>query len=173
MFADEELARNGETGRLIHQVIATLAADATPPTPERIKRAVSAALPGYAPIEARAHRQNITSGVFVYFRYLVAPAGWRFLGSEMSLGLGRVDLVWRDDRGLTLLDEIKTGSSRQLELSRTHRQISMYLDCARQEFGDRLAGLRVLSTSDPRRSLFVHPDGEHSPLFATPYRKAA
>jgi len=170
---DEELARSREVGGLTHRVLATLAQHTQRPSPDEIKRAISAAMPGYAPIEARAHRQNIASGVFAYFRFLLPPTPWSFLGAEVALGPGRVDLMWQEAGGQVLLDEIKTGSSRQLALTRTLDQITSYLDCARSEFGDSLVGLRLLSTTDPRRSLFIHPGGEHQPLFATPYGKAA
>ena len=58
-------------------------------------------------------------------------------------------------------------------LSDTHRQVQTYLDCATHTWGDRLAGLRLLSTSNPGRSLFIHSDGRHEPLLATPYRRSS
>lgn len=170
---DEELARSSAVGALTHAVIATLADRDTCPSPTDIMSAVSAALGGFAPIEARAHRQTIVAGAFAYFRFLLPPAGWRFAGSEVALGSGRVDLLWRDAAGRVLIDEIKTGSPRALELTRTRRQVSEYLDCAKHRWPDRLSGLRLLSTGDPARSLFIHPDGRQQPLSATEYRRSA
>lgn len=171
MQIDEELARPREIGRITHEVIATLAPRTFTPTLDDIQRAVTTALPGYAPIEARAHRQNIAAGVFAYFRFLLPPASWSFAGAEVSLGLGRIDLLWRDAGGRHLIDEVKTGSSRQLQLTRTHRQIETYLADARLDFGDDLVGARLLSTTDPGQSQFVHPDGRRQPLHTTPFRR--
>lgn len=171
MYPDEELARPAEIGRHAHQVIALLAQRHTTISPQDIHESVTAALHAYRPIEARAHRQNMTSGVFCFFRFLLPPTEWRFVGAEVALGPGRIDLLWRDVQGRMLLDEVKTGSSRQLLLSRTHRQVQTYLDCAIDTWGDRLTGLRLLSTSDPGRSLFFHADGRHEPLLDTPYRR--
>ena len=89
MYPDEELARPAEVGRHTHQVIALLAQRHTNVSLEDIHESVTAALRAYRPIEARAHRQNLTSGVFCFFRFLLPPAEWRFVGAEVSLGPGR------------------------------------------------------------------------------------
>jgi hypothetical protein len=169
---DEELARSREIGTLTHQVIASLLPVTSSPTPEQITAAVNAALPGYAPIEARAHRQNIAGAVGSYFWRLLPPPQWLFHGAEVHLGLGRVDLLWVDFDERILLDEIKTGHPRDLQLSSTREQITSYGDCARLRWADRYVGIRVLSTRDPRKSQLVTPNGHWKPLFTTNYQRS-
>jgi hypothetical protein len=175
MFDDEELARTDMVGRIIHDTNASFAARGRAvPTPTELVAAATGGLAGIGLNEARAHRQNIAGAVAVYFRRLLPPAGWRFRGSEMHLGDGRVDLVWAGPGRRILLDEIKTGHPRQLETSRTREQIRGYLATARGIWPDRLHGLRLLSTTEPSRSVFIDSDGFIHPLAAvTDARSAA
>lgn len=159
MFDDEELARADSVGRAIHETIARLAVRTLVPTTSEILDAVAMALHAYRPIEARAHRQKIAAHVHTYFRRLLPPEQWRFVGAEMQLGAGRVDLLWQNRDGGLLIDELKTGNARQLDTRRTREQVAAYLDCALSIWPDVLSGLRLLSTSEPSRSLFISPDG--------------
>jgi hypothetical protein len=175
MFDDEELARTDIVGRIIHNTIASFAARGRAmPTPTELIAVATSRLAGVGLNEARAHRQNIAGAVAVYFRQLLPPAGWKFRGSEMHLGDGRVDLVWAGPGRRILLDEIKTGHPRQLETSRTRDQVHGYLATARGIWPDRLHGLRLLSTAEPGRSVFIDAHGFIRPLSAvTEVRSAA
>jgi hypothetical protein len=166
---DEELARPASTGTATHASIAALAARTRTPTGPEVMAAVNAALPMFSPIEARAHRQNVTGLVAGYFWNLLPPATWLFAGSEVQLGEGRVDLLWRDSGDRLLLDEIKTGAPRSLSLSSTQQQVSRYLTAAHEIWGERFVGVRLLSLRDWRRSLFVSLDGSQRPLRSSPY----
>ena len=174
MFDDEELARTDMVGRIIHDIIASFAARgrAVPSATELIA-AATRGLAGVGLNEARAHRQNIAGAVAVYFRRLLPPAGWAFRGSELHLGGGRVDLVWAGPGGQILLDEIKTGHPRQLDTSRTREQVHGYVATARRVWPDQLCGLRLLSTAEPSRSVFIDADGFIHPLSAVTEARSA
>jgi hypothetical protein len=169
MFDDEELARTDAVGRAIHETVARLAVHTLAPTTSDILDAVAMVLHAYRPIEARAHRQKVAAHVHTYFRRLLPPAQWRFVGAEMQLGPGRVDLLWQDHGGALLIDELKTGNARQLQTRRTREQVVAYLDCAHSIWPDLLTGLRLLSTSEPARSLFISPDGGATQISTTPH----
>lgn len=166
---DEELARARDVGQLIHAAIGDLAVRCLQPTLPEIDRATNSGLSRFAPIEARAHRQNVKAGIHVYFRRLLPPTDWSFHGAELRLGSGRADLVWTNPDGLLLLDEIKTGSPRQLLLPNTRRQIDRYRDCAQLAWPGQFVGVRLLSLIDPSRSLFIASDGSTHPLDTTDY----
>jgi hypothetical protein len=166
---DEELARSRTIGVLAHQAIAQVAAVTLAPTARVLQEAADAALRGFRPIEARAHRQNIAAICGSYFWHLAPPRGWAFAGTELHVGVGRVDLVWRDPLDSLLVDELKTGSPRQLGLPDVRLQADRYRQQARRLWPTRFVGLRLLSTSEPRRSLFIQPAGGVSPLHTTPY----
>ncbi|MGK5111671.1 PD-(D/E)XK nuclease family protein [Geodermatophilus sp. CPCC 205506] len=169
---DEELARSGQVGVLVHATIGTLAARTRCPSPTDLRAAADRALGAFAPIEARAHRQNVAALSGSYFWHLLPPATWIFAGTELDVGVGRVDLVWRDSGDRVLIDEIKTGSPRELGLARTTAQVRRYLDCATQLWPDRFIGIRLLSLTEPHRSVLVRPDGSRVPLHRSPYLTA-
>jgi hypothetical protein len=164
---DEERARPASTGTATHTAIAALAAVTRTPTGPEVTAAINAALPMYSPIEARAHKQKVAGLVAVYFWHLLPPPTWLFAGSEVELGDGRVDLLWRDSADRLLLDEIKTGAPRTLALSTTEQQVQRYLATARDIWGERFLGVRLLSLADWRRSVLVTPDGTRQPLRLT------
>lgn len=172
MFDDEELARTDMVGRVIHDTIARLAVRTLTPTTSEVLDVVAVALHGYRPVEARAHRQKIAAHVSTYFRRLLPPDQWRFVGAEMQLGPGRVDLLWQDRDGALLIDELKTGNVRQLQTRRTREQAAAYLDCAHSIWPDLLSGLRLLSTSEPASSLFISPDGSATQISTTPHLRS-
>lgn len=166
---DEELARSSQVGVAVHAAIGALAAHTRSPTVAELQRAAHRALGSFAPIEARAHKQNVASLAGSYYWHLLPPATWLFAGSELDVGAGRVDLLWRDDADRLLIDEIKAGSPRELGLARTRAQTGRYLDCATQLWPDQFIGIRLLSLADPHRSVLVRPDGNRVPLHETHY----
>ena len=166
---DEELARSNQIGVAVHATIGSLAAHTRSPTVGELQKAADRALGAFAPIEARAHKQNVASLSGGYFWHLLPPARWLFAGTELDIGAGRVDLFWRDSADRLLIDEIKAGSARELGLTRTAAQITRYLDCAAQRWPDQFIGIRLLSLADPHRSVLVRPDGSRTPLHRTDY----
>lgn len=123
--------------------------------------------------KAVAERQNVAMAANTYFRYLPLPGEWTFIGAERYLGLGRIDLLWQHQDGRLVIDEIKTGAPRQLRLSATQTQAGRYLSTAARLWTPRLAGLRLLSTTRVRDSLFFPSDGGAAvALTTTPYLRS-
>lgn len=164
---DEELARPTDEGSIAHAVIATLAARTRNPTFGEMSAQVNAALGRFAPIEGRAHRQNILGAVSRYFRQCLPPARFIFGGAEHDLGVGRPDLLWVDIGGYILVDEIKTGSPRSLLLTRTIEQVERYRAACVAAWAELFLGLRLLCVSDPAASVFILPGGGTLPLSST------
>ena len=164
---DEELARPTDEGSIAHAVIATLAARTRNPTFGEMSAQVNAALGRFAPIEGRAHRQNILGVVGSYFRHCLPPARFIFCGAEHDLGIGRADLIWIDISGYILVDEIKTGSPRSLRLTCTAEQVERYRAACLAAWAQMFAGLRLLCVSDPDASMFILPNGGTLPLSST------
>jgi hypothetical protein len=165
---DEELQRAGQVGVLAHHCIAMLASKADHPTHRTITAVVDQALSSFRPIEARAHRQNLSGAIGAYFWHLALPTHWTFRGNEVDVGGSRVDLLWQHN-GEVLVDEIKTGSARQMRLTSTSTQIQQYLTTGRAVWGGDFRGIRLLCLSDPDQSLFIDPHATQQPLRTTPY----
>jgi hypothetical protein len=161
---DEEMSRAPQVGALIHTAIGRIAAETLQPTAERMHTVANSMLDQFPQIEGRAHRQNIVAGIAAYFRCLLPPPEWAFHGAEVHLGEGRIDLLWSNFSDEILIDEVKTGNIRTLDLLSTKDQLERYLQCAHTVWADSFVGIRLLSTSDPRASVFVSPAGVRSPL---------
>lgn len=164
---DEELARPTDEGTIAHAVIATLAAQTRTPTYAAISGQVNKALGRFAPIECRAHRQNIVGIVHRYFSQCLPPARFLFGGAEFDLGVGRADVIWFDVDGSVLADEVKTGSPRNLRLTSTAEQVERYRVACVAAWAERFVGLRLLCASEPSASVFILPDGGNMPLSST------
>lgn len=166
---DETLDRSAARGRIAHAAIATLAAKTRRPTQAEVQHHVDAALERFAPIEARAHRQNLRGVIHRYFTRGLPPRRFVFGGAEFDLGIGRADLVWFDIDGFVLADEVKTGDPRTLLLSSTTKQLDRYRTACREAWGTAFLGLRLLCLTDPAASRFIDPSGATSLLSASPY----
>lgn len=165
MDTDETLARHLDMGAATHRVIASLAVAATAPNYAQIKDAVSRALPHLSENEARAHRQNLIGQAVTYFQRLIPGTGWSFHGSEVHLGVGRVDLLWRANTGHLLVDELKTGHRAFFGTATHMSQGRHYLRECRRLHGPSVTGLRLLCISSPRHSLYLaDPTGDYVPL---------
>jgi hypothetical protein len=160
---DEELARSAQVGVLVHQAIGELAAQTRRPSPILLMAAADRSLSQFGRNEARAHRQRVAGAVGAYFWHLLPPDRFTFLGAELRLGPGRTDLVWGGE-GEVLVDEVKTGAAQLLTSPGTLEQVHGYLACGISVWGGSFLGVRLLSTTDPRRSLLVRPNGDREPL---------
>ncbi len=156
-------------GRIAHAVIAVLAATTRCPTLGQVQQLVDEALSGFAPIEMRAHRQNIRGVVHRYFTRCLPPPEFIFGGAEVDLGIGRADLMWFDIDDRVLADEVKAGSPRRVGLAATTDQVDRYRRACLSVWGDRFVGIRLLCPTDPARSLFIDPAGTTCGLTTTPY----
>jgi hypothetical protein len=166
---DEELARPTDEGRIAHAVIAKLAAETRRPSLARVQTLVDEQLGQFAPIEARAHRQNIRGVVHRYFSRCLPPSRFIFGGANFDLGVGRPDCLWFDIEQFVLTDEVKTGSPRNLALAKTREQVERYRVACLETFDERFLGIRLLCPAEPSESLLITPDGTTKRLADTPY----
>jgi len=156
-------------GRLAHDAIGRVLTRTRTPDPQLLVDVVKKVVGPTPTLRGAGVRQQVAGLAAQYFWHLALPASWRFVGAEYAIGRRRLDLLHRDTGGAVLLDEVKAGHVRQLGVERTREQIDRYVDCAVALWRDRFLGIRLLSLSDPDRSVFVDPDGTHRPLRDTPY----
>lgn len=166
---EETMARSMTVGTLTHQAIARIAAMTLQPSQDLITKEANAELTAFRPIEMRAHRQNIAGAVSAYFWHLLPPPHWLFMGSEVHLGLGRIDLLWLHSDGWWLVDEVKVGHGTGLGTRETTEQVDKYSAAGTDMWGNDFAGVRVLTTGDPSRSIFAAPDQPWMALSSTPF----
>lgn len=164
---DETLSRSSEVGVLAHRGIGRLLSEGAPATPHRIMALAKALVGEFPEIESRAHSQLVAGAMSSYFGNHLPPANWMFAGQELALGDGRVDLLWTTFGDFKMLDEIKTGASRTLFLSKTREQVDMYRNAAIAAWGNKFLGIRLISTADPKQSRLVRPDGSSCLLSAS------
>lgn len=167
--ADETMARSMTVGALTHRAIASIAAVTLEPSHELITTEANAGLTEFRPIEKRAHRQNIAGAISAYFWHMLPPPHWLFMGSELHLGLGRIDLLWLHSDGWWLVDEVKVGHGTELGTRKTVEQVERYSAAGLDMWGDDFAGVRILTTGDPSLSIFAGPDQPWMALSSTPF----
>ena len=102
---------------------------------------------------------------------LLLPTCAEFIGAEVVLSTGRADLVWLLPDGDIFIDELKTA--RYLDAEAAVAQASRYTTAGVEMFGDGFVGVRVISTTQERRSLLVTPTLSVQPLAPTPLSIAA
>lgn len=120
----------------------------------------------------RSARLAIAGHTTGYLRRFAPPASWSLLGAEYSMGsAGVADLVWVEADGRILLDELKFAGGIHVAVGDgpTRQQARRYATAARERWGDRSVGVRVVLLGAPRRSYLVHPDLRESPLLSTPF----
>ncbi|MCL2612398.1 MAG: hypothetical protein FWD95_04105 [Nocardioidaceae bacterium] len=115
-------------------------------------------------------RAAIASNANVYLtRYAPGPDA-QFLGAEIPVGDGRIDLAWFIPDFGVLVDELKTV--RQVHMHADNPGITQchgYVDAGLAEWGDLFAGVRYLPLSIPSQALFFAPDhGTHTLSRYTP-----
>lgn len=92
-----------------------------------------------------------------YLHRYCPTSPWRLLSSELTLRSSRADLVWwNDDDGRVVLDEIKTGRSRN-DHTAAKDQALRHLRGAVEVWGRNVAGVRLLWLSAPRMSQLYTP----------------
>lgn len=164
MMENEPQRFTKTVGITAHRVIGTLLAEGRDPSFHDILAAIDTVTPLDSAGRGRAARVNVCTAVTGYFDDLLPPPAFLFFAAEMSIGSGRVDLCWRHhSTGEHLLDEVKTGS--QPLGAAAIKQALRYADGARELYGKRLLGVRLLSTLRPQSSLLIGNDGTPTPLY--------
>ena len=117
----------------------------------------------------RAVRQRIFGLVSLYFWHLALDPSWAFIGAELDLGTGHIDLAF-EQQGRIILDEVKSGIDARIALGQaTKEQTDRYVCDGRALHGERFVGVRVLALADPGRSLLKTDAGVSQLLLETPY----
>jgi hypothetical protein len=112
-----------------------------------------------------AARQVLASATAIYFRLVLPATDWQFLGSEMVIPGGSLDLVFESVAGEVLADEIKSGRTPDLvDKPALDKQIERELAGGLERFGVLFVGVRVLFLGAPSKSFIARADGTRDPL---------
>lgn len=168
---DETLSRSSEVGVLAHRGIGQLLTAGAPPDSSVILEVAKSLVSEFPQIESRAHAQLVAGAISSYFTNHLPSGNWMFAGHELQLGSGRIDLLWTTFNDRKMLDEIKTGASRKLLLTRTRDQMERYREAAVAAWGPDFVGIRLISTTDPRKSRLIRPDGSNCSLASASFLK--
>lgn len=151
--------RDRVIGQRVHALIGGYLRAGLVPAPRQIWVAAAKVFAAAPLPQNHAARQRAACATAAYFS-IFRPAGWTFLGSEVDLGTGRVDLVWETPEGRVIIDEVKmAGSGDQVDDPATVAQVRRYCTAAAESFGERFAGVRLLPLAAPGRALWCTPDG--------------
>jgi hypothetical protein len=152
--------RDRVIGARVHALIAAHLRNGGPPTPRQVWVSTARMFAAEPMTQNHAARQRAACAVGAYFA-LFWPQAWGFVGAEVSLGTGRVDLVWETHSGRVVIDEVKmAGHADMVDDAATVAQVRRYCDAATVEFGDRFAGVRLLPLAAPARALWCAPGAQ-------------
>ncbi len=164
-------------GRHLHEVIAAVceAGHTGPALRERVRDACAELVRReHGGWHARSIALRIEGYTQVYFAFFAPPADWRYLGSEIPVTAGIVDLGWESARGEVLYDELKSGGYRAPVIdTRNREQVERYRRDGIERYGRRFKGVRLLLLGAPFASRVLLPSGELVPITDTPYRFGA
>lgn len=164
------------TGKAVTRAVGLLvhtSPDAPAANPLDIQRAAAAAL-ATVPVHPWTGEQRHALAGFlgVYLWRAWPPSPWRLAAVEPAYPGGAADLLWEHPDGRRLLDELKIdsmpathGGHRRKVLQQLERHTAFGI----AEFGEQYLGLRLLTLSTPRRSLFIPPAGQRVALLTTPW----
>lgn len=157
-------------GIVVHRVVADLLGHSRAPSATDVKEAVRLRTQDVGDrSHLRAVRQRVFGLVSLYFWHLALDPSWKFVGAELGLGTGHIDLTF-EQAGRILLDEVKSGIDSRIVLGRaTNEQTDRYVRDGRELHGELFVGVRVLALADPGRSLLKTDTGVSQLLLETPY----
>lgn len=113
-------------------------------------------------------RQAVIGAVGSYFSRFYR-AEWKFLGAEVNLGTGRVDLVWETPDDLVVIDELKLAAfADMVDDPKTVAQAERYVDAGVAWWGELFAGVRLLPLLSPARAMWYPAKGHRMALAAAP-----
>lgn len=119
-------------------------------------------------------RMRVTGMAVQYLTQFVPATPTTFIGAEVAAGRGRIDLAWVHPTAGVFFDEIKTWRHIQVSLDEdTWEQVHRYLDHGCETFGDRFAGVRVITLSNLRSCQWISPDGLIENLASSPLHPEA
>lgn len=155
--------RDSRIGVLVHRVIGEVvhAARVVPLTDA--VALVGEAVERLVPTSRGATRTRVLvrSHACSYLTHYLPGPDCTFLGAEVRVEKGRVDLAWSHPTLGVWFDEIKTWRHARMSWDgSTHDQIARYLDSGRAHFGDQFAGVRLIVTGHSQDSVLIDPHGE-------------
>lgn len=105
-----------------------------------------------------------------YLRRFKPNPPWLFVGSEVTVATGRVDLVFQNEQTAEfIVDEIKAGASRAGQTT-AREQVLRYIAGGVEAWGSFFIGVRLLWLASPHSSQFYGPKSRNGrPLNQTPY----
>lgn len=152
--------RDRVIGQRVHALIGGYLRAGLVPAPRQIWVAAAKVFTAAPLPQNHAARQRAACATAAYFS-IFHPVAWTFLGSEVDLGTGRVDLVWTTPTGDVVIDEVKmAGAADQVDDPATVAQVRRYCAAGIDSFGERFAGVRLLPLAAPGRALWCTPDGQ-------------
>jgi len=108
------------------------------------------------PHKSRVLMRVATMSCAYFNRYLPGPV-WRFLGAEIKIDGGRVDLAWVDDAGQVFFDELKTTRHGQSMSKDDNEQVSKYVASGRDRLGAGFLGVRFIPLMFPASAILATP----------------
>ncbi|PKW25747.1 hypothetical protein [Phycicoccus duodecadis] len=171
----ERRNRDGRVGVLVHRVIGEVvdSARALPVTDalrmvgDTVERTVPATR-GSAAIRLR-----VQSHAARYVTHFMPGHECTFLGAEVRVERGRVDLAWSHPDHGVWFDEVKTWRHAGMSWdAQTWDQVDRYMKAGTAQFGARFAGVRLVVTGHTQDSVVIGPDGLVTPLMSSPLAPA-
>lgn len=157
-------AWDARIGVLTHKVIGQVApmAQATTSTdyPALVRGVVAEVVKDRSLGRLDRARTRVTGLTIQYLREFLPPAGTTFLGSELTVGRGRVDLAWQHPTAGVWFDELKTWRHTQVGFDdATWAQVTRYLDAGTTTYGIAFTGLRLLTLGNLRACVAISRQG--------------
>ena len=110
-------------------------------------------------VELSSHRSRILMRVAtftnVYINRYRPGSGWEFLGAELPLDSGRIDLAWMNDEGFVFFDELKTTRHGSRMSPADKKQVEGYTNSGFNQLGEMFLGVRFLPLMYPASAKLV------------------
>ena len=103
--------------------------------------------------------QRAATGACSYVLRHLPGEEWAAEAEELDTGTGRLDLVWRHERGAVVIDEIKTGAAALISES-VLGQLERHRLAGIRLWGSAFVGVRCLPIQNPHRALFITASGQ-------------
>lgn len=133
--------------------------------------AIVDAEPGLGAHRSRTNMRVVTAAA-QYLRRYRPGAQVTFIGTEVGLPDGRVDIAWEHPTMGIFFDEMKTTRHHETRLVGEHLdQVERYVWAGRARYGSQFAGVRYIPLLNPANARWVTPIGddiEVAPLAGTP-----
>ncbi|MBE7325287.1 hypothetical protein IEQ44_11540 [Nocardioides sp. Y6] len=152
-------------GSIVHGVIATVARTCQllgfVERGDVVQEAVAAQTLGRDLGRGDKARLRVTGLVCQYLDLYLPPADATFVGAELRLENGRVDLAWKHPKHGVFFDELKTWRHDKDALDAdTLAQMERYLDAGSTRYSERFSGVRLITLGNRRAALWLRPDGQ-------------